>query len=86
MDGSFFTGALGLALLFFLIVLALLWFLLPFAVFGIKDKLSALEKRLAEVNGNLEKIAVHASSVDYYAKRVDDRACAAARESTESTS
>lgn len=30
----------------FLVVLALLWFLLPFAVFGIKDKLGAL---LAEV-------------------------------------
>ena len=35
-------GLLMLALIGFLIVLAVLWFLLPFAVFGIKDRLDTL--------------------------------------------
>lgn len=38
-------GALGVILFLFLIVLALLWFFLPFAIFGTKD---LLEKLIAE--------------------------------------
>lgn len=43
MEGeSLFAGAVGLLVVAFLLVLALLWFLLPFAVFGIKDLLQEL--------------------------------------------
>ncbi|WP_298580624.1 hypothetical protein [uncultured Luteimonas sp.] len=41
-DASLLTGGLGLVVVLFLFVLALLWFLLPFAVFGIKDLLKEL--------------------------------------------
>jgi len=44
----------------FLIALAILWFLLPFAIFGIKDKLTALiaetqktNEQLAELNSRI---------------------------------
>ena len=37
-----FSGTLGVVVFVFLIVLAILWFLLPFAIFGTKDKLSEL--------------------------------------------
>jgi len=47
MDGtSLFAGGLGVLIFLFLFVLALLWFLLPFAVFGIKDLLRELIKEL----------------------------------------
>lgn len=41
-DASLLTGGIGLVVVLFLFVLALLWFLLPFAVFGIKDLLKEL--------------------------------------------
>lgn len=47
MDGySLFAGGVGLVVVIFLVVLAILWFLLPFAVFGIKDLLKVLVSEL----------------------------------------
>jgi len=40
-------GILGIIIIAFLIVLAILWFLLPFAVFGIKEH---LDRQRAELN------------------------------------
>ena len=56
----------GVAIVLFLFVLAILWFLLPFAIFGTKDKLgeliaeskktneqiNALRAEVAEIKGN----------------------------------
>ncbi|TWH16196.1 MULTISPECIES: hypothetical protein [Pseudoxanthomonas] len=39
---SLFGGLLGVFVLAFLCVLAILWFVLPFAVFGIKGRLDTL--------------------------------------------
>ena len=36
------SGGAGLGVALFLLVLAILWFLLPFAIFRTKDKLSVL--------------------------------------------
>jgi hypothetical protein len=35
-DLSILSGTFGLGVIFFLIVLAILWFVLPFAIFGMK--------------------------------------------------
>jgi len=36
------TGGLGVVIIIFIVVLAILWFLLPFAVFGIKRRLDLM--------------------------------------------
>ncbi len=41
--GDIFSGGVGLIIIF-LFVLGILWFLLPFAVFGIKDRLEAINE------------------------------------------
>ena len=42
-------GAFGFVIIIFLAVLAMLWFFLPFAVFGTKDKLDQLIKQNNEL-------------------------------------
>ena len=39
---EFLGGGFGLVVIVFLFILAVLWFLLPFAIFGTKDKLTEL--------------------------------------------
>ena len=46
-------GAGYVLVLLFLVALAVLWFLLPFAVFGIKDKLTRIAKLLEHQNSLL---------------------------------
>ena len=41
MEGLF-AGTFGLILIIFLVVAAVLWFLLPFAIFGIKTRLDTM--------------------------------------------
>ena len=41
MDGIF-AGTFGLIFIIFLVVAAVLWFLLPFAIFGIKTRLDTM--------------------------------------------
>ncbi len=55
-------SALALLLVLFLLAVAILWLLLPFAVFGIKDQLNRMAKRnaltydhLAEIMSELRK-------------------------------
>lgn len=55
MAGSF--GLIGLIVFLFLLILAILWFLLPFAVFGTKDKLSTLIAESQRTNAALERIS-----------------------------
>ncbi len=59
--GSFMTGGFGIVVVLFLFVLAVLWFLLPFAVFGIKGLAKSLiaeqqitNKLLSDLNDKLE--------------------------------
>ena len=49
-------GGFGIVIVLFLVVLAILWFLLPFAIFGIKDKLDLLISESKKTNQELEKI------------------------------
>jgi hypothetical protein len=48
-----FTGTFGIILIIFLIILGILWFILPFAVFGIKRKLDTMIKLLKEIKDKL---------------------------------
>lgn len=47
------SGTLGLVILFFLIVLAILWLLVPFAIFGIKGLLRDLIQEQRRTNALL---------------------------------
>jgi len=51
------SGGFGAIVVIFLFFLAILWFLLPFAVFGIKDKLSLLIAEQKKTNAELALIA-----------------------------
>ncbi len=44
-----FSGVIGLIVILFLVVLAVLWCVLPFAVFGIKDRLDKLIKEMQAI-------------------------------------
>ena len=50
-------GGFGIVIILFLFVLALLWFLLPFAIFGTKDKLAAIIAESRKTNAELARIA-----------------------------
>lgn len=51
------TGGVGLVIALFFVVLALLWFLLPFAIFGTKDKLAEIIAETKKTNAELARIA-----------------------------
>ncbi len=51
-----FSGVLGLVVILFLFVLAVLWFFLPFAIFGTKDKLAALIVESRKTNVELSRV------------------------------
>ena len=42
MEPEMLSGTVGIVIILFLVVLFILWFLLPFAVFGIKGRLDKL--------------------------------------------
>ena len=48
--GAMFGGIFGLVIFLFLLVLAILWFILPFAIFGIKPKLDKIIEELDKTN------------------------------------
>jgi hypothetical protein len=50
-------GVVGVVIFLFLLVLAVLWFLLPFAIFGTKDKLAVLIAESKQTNAELARIA-----------------------------
>lgn len=53
---SLLSGGFGLIVMLFLVILAILWFLLPFAIFGTKDKLSELIETTKETNRQLNRL------------------------------
>jgi hypothetical protein len=50
-------GIIGIVIFVFLLALSILWFLLPFAIFGTKDKLNALIAESRQTNAELVRIA-----------------------------
>ena len=56
------VGIFGLLIFLFLLVLAILWFFLPFAIFGTKDKLAALIAESRKTNLELSRIAAELSA------------------------
>ena len=57
------TGGVGLIVALFLLVLAVLWFLLPFAIFGTKDKLAEIIAESKRTNAELTRIASELAAV-----------------------
>ena len=55
-------GGLYLFVVLFLLVLAVLWFFLPFAIFGTKDKLNELIREAKKTNEELEKLRAELSN------------------------
>ncbi|HAJ72455.1 MAG TPA: hypothetical protein DCO68_10295 [Methylophilaceae bacterium] len=51
------NGALALILIVFLIVLAILWFCLPFAIFGTKDLIQKLIDENIKTRAAIEDLA-----------------------------
>lgn len=51
------TGGLGLVFTIFAFALAVLWFFLPFAIFGTKDKLAEIIAESKKTNAELARIA-----------------------------
>ncbi len=56
MEQNLFSGTLGMIILFIMLLAAVLWFFLPFAVFGIKPRIDELIKINKETNVLLESI------------------------------
>lgn len=50
------NGVVGAVVFLLLLVLAVLWFLLPFAIFGTKDRLKLILDELKKINTALVKI------------------------------
>src|SRR5262245_35694766 len=51
------SGGLGIVVVLFLLVIAVLWFFLPFAVFGIKDELRKQHAELQALHKSTKVIA-----------------------------
>jgi len=49
MEPQMLTSGVGIVIIIFIIVLSILWFLLPFAVFGIKRRLDKMIEQNDEV-------------------------------------
>ena len=49
-------GGMYILVVLFLVVLAILWFILPFAIFGTKSKLDELIREMRRTNTQLEKL------------------------------
>lgn len=49
-------GSFSIIIVLFLVVLAILWFILPFAIFGTKDKLAELIRESKKTNDHLVRL------------------------------
>ena len=58
-----FLGIFGVVGVLFLVVIAVLWFFLPFAVFGVKDRLDNGNAELKKIRIELEKLNINNDSV-----------------------
>ena len=53
----------GILVIIFLVILAVLWFLLPFAVFGINSKLHELNRQTKKANEILQSIQLKGAAM-----------------------
>ena len=60
---SEFMAGSGIIVVLFLFVLAVLWFFLPFAIFGTKDKLAEIIAESKKTNAELARIATELAAV-----------------------
>ena len=60
---NFLSGGFGVIVILFLFILAILWFLLPFAIFGTKDKLTELILETRKTNVEIAKLAEEMKSL-----------------------
>jgi hypothetical protein len=58
-----FTSGFFVVIWLFLFVLAILWFLLPFAIFGTKDKLDELINEIKKSNTQLSALKAEMTSI-----------------------
>ncbi len=56
-NAEFFGSTLGLIFMIFMLIVGILWFLMPFAVFGIKARLDEHLKEVKQTNRLLTQIA-----------------------------
>jgi len=68
------SGTFGFMIMFFLLVAAVLWFLLPFAIFGTKAKMDELIQINKRANVILEAVyeELHAIRKDSLSKKNDN--------------
>ena len=49
MNPEVLTGGVGIVIILFIVILSILWFFLPFAVFGIKKRLDRMVEQNSEI-------------------------------------
>jgi hypothetical protein len=60
-------GPMGVLCLIFLAILSILWFFLPFAIFGIKGKLNVALQEMHETNQKLDELLQESSKANQLA-------------------
>jgi len=58
MEDLVISGTIGFIIIILLIIMAILWFFLPFAIFGTKNRLDKTISLLKQVSSQLEKICI----------------------------
>jgi len=57
------SGGFGIMITLFLFILGILWFMLPFAVFGTKDKLNELIQETKKTNEQLSALRAEVTAM-----------------------
>lgn len=68
-----FFGVFGVVVFVFLIILAVLWFLLPFVIFGISNKLNELIRLNKSIEGNTDIITNQLKSLNNNLRNLTDK-------------
>ena len=68
-----FFGVFGFVVFVFLIILAVLWFLLPFVIFGISNKLNELIRLNKSIEGNTEIITNQLKALNNNLRNLTDK-------------
>ena len=63
-------AAIGALTIFFFIVLAVLWIILPFAVFGTKKRLDAIISESQKVNSWMEELLSENQKMNYWLSEI----------------
>lgn len=63
MGSGMFSGVIGFLFFIFLLFAAILWFLLPFAVFGTKGRLDQLIQTQQQTNRLLEQMQAESAAL-----------------------